>query len=58
MANKNTLRKRRSREKACKNGACIDTSNNHKWKGEKTPNYAEVVAEIRAVSKRLYGQSA
>ena len=58
MANKNTLRKRRMMEKAYKRGVALDTSNGHRWKGEKVANYDAVVAEIRATTKRIYWRSA
>jgi hypothetical protein len=58
MANKNTKRLRRSMEKTRKFGVAINTSNGDKWNGQRIDRQSEVVAEIRAISKRLYGASA
>ncbi len=58
MANKNTLRLRRAMESSRKIGAAIVTENNHKWKGEKTPDYDKVVGAIREQTRRIYGRSA
>jgi hypothetical protein len=45
-------------EKTRKFGVAINTSNGDRWNGQRIDRQSEVVAEIRAISKRLYGASA
>ena len=55
MANKNTLRKRRSLEFDNKRGVSIDSTNGGKFRPKLTPQMQESVIEIKAQTRRIYG---
>lgn len=58
MANKNTLRKRRSLEKTYKRKYPCMTENNERFR-PKLDQHAQIqVQRIREISKKLYAQSA
>jgi hypothetical protein len=56
MANKNTLRKRRLLESINKRGSAIKSENGGRWQGGRIDNQEKVVAGIREITRRIYGQ--
>lgn len=57
MANKNTLRNRKAKEKEYKRGCAVDSNRNGKWVPKLSKEEKESVLEIRRLTKKIYGGS-
>lgn len=55
MANKNTLRDRRAKEKSRKFGVAVNSENGGKFRPKLSTEMQERVIEIKAQARRIYG---